>query len=110
VSETCAAGGTLADLLHKSKRCDQLVSSILIEEVVALTPSIRLYLNSKIHAWSRKPFLSMVFFSCAATEVYLAYEVTACCTPLKVCGTAINLDKTFGTNSNPSSQGADGCD
>jgi len=51
----------------------------------------------------------MVFFICAATGVYLEYEVTACYTPLKVCGTAINMDKAFGTNANPSSQGADGC-
>jgi len=51
----------------------------------------------------------MVFFSCAATGVYLAYEVTACYTPLKVCGTAKNMDKAFGTNAEPSSQGAESC-
>jgi hypothetical protein len=76
VSETCTVGGTPADLLHKSKRCDQLVSSILTEEVVALASSIRLYLNSMIHAWSGKPFLlSMIFLSCAATGRYLDYNV-----------------------------------
>jgi hypothetical protein len=56
----------------------------------------------------------MVFFSCAATGVYFAYEVTAYYTPLKVCGTAIrtaiNMDKEFGTDAKPSSQAADGCD